>query len=148
MKENEERQGRNPRTGETMTIAAKRAAIDAAGAFGLAGLGENAPLVFSGEATAFGLCHDLRIGAGVRGGAGFAVSGTPVALATLGLPPSHRRQSRWGRSGTHMIVHVVHEENLSPPCTVIKERRVSHLCWHGGGTGKGKPAYSLPGTQI
>src|SRR5450631_750063 len=108
MKENEERQGRNPRTGETMTIAAKRAAIDAAGAFGLAGLGENAPLVFSGEATAFGLCHDLRIGAGVRGGAGF------------------------GRSGTHMIVHVVHEENLSPPCTVIKERRVSHLCWHGG----------------
>jgi hypothetical protein len=32
-----------------------------------------------------------------------------------------------------MIVHVVHEENLSPPCTVIKERRVSHLCWHGGG---------------
>src|ERR1017187_122420 len=31
-----------------------------------------------------------------------------------------------------LIVHVVHEENLSPPCTVIKERRVSHLCWHGG----------------
>jgi len=31
-----------------------------------------------------------------------------------------------------MIVQVVHEENLSPPCTVIKERRVSHLCWHGG----------------
>ena len=32
-----------------------------------------------------------------------------------------------------MIVQVIHEENLSPPCTVIKERRVSHPCWHGGG---------------
>src|ERR1022692_4549815 len=57
--------------------------------------------------------------------------GAAPALPSVALR-SHRRQSRWGWSGTHMIVHVVHEENLSPPCTVIKERRVSHLCWHGG----------------
>jgi hypothetical protein len=54
------------------------------------------------------LRHDLGIGAGLRGGAG------------------------WGRSRTHMIVQVVHEVNLSPPCTAIKERRASHLCWHRG----------------
>ena len=36
-----------------------------------------------------------------------------------------------------MIIQVVHEENLSPPCTGIRERRVSHLCWHGGWVGSG-----------
>ena len=36
---------------------------DTAGAFGLVGRGQNALLVFGGEAPALGLCHDFGIGA-------------------------------------------------------------------------------------
>lgn len=59
----------------------------AAGTFGAVGLGQNALIVFRGEAATLGLSDDLGIGAGLRGGVGFAVGGTPVAFATLGLPP-------------------------------------------------------------
>src|SRR5438876_10268474 len=61
---------------------------------------------------------------------GFAVSGTPVALATLWLPPSHRRQNRRGRRSGNLIV--IHVRRSFSPWTVIKEREVSQLCWHGG----------------
>jgi hypothetical protein len=78
---------------------------DTAEVFGLVHLGQDALFVFSGESAALGLGHDFGVRAGLRMGAGFAVSGTPVALATLGLPASHRRQSRWGRHGNRMVIH-------------------------------------------
>ena len=56
---------------------------DATGAFRLVGFGQDALFVLGGEATALGLGDDLRVGVGVRFGAGFAASGTPVALAAL-----------------------------------------------------------------
>jgi hypothetical protein len=66
---------------------------DTAGALGLVGLGQDALFVFGGEAAALGLRHDLGIGVGGCVAAG----GTPVTLAPLGLPPSHRRQNAGGR---------------------------------------------------
>ena len=62
--------------------------------------------VIGGEAPALGLGYDFGIGVGIEFGAGFAASGTPVALASLGLPTSHRQQSRWRRRGNLMVVHV------------------------------------------
>jgi hypothetical protein len=83
-----------------------------AGTFGSVGIGQNTLFVCSGETAALGLSDDLGVGAGRGGGAGFAVGGTPVTLATLGLPPSHRRQNRWRGGGAKMIVHVVHKRIL------------------------------------
>jgi hypothetical protein len=79
---------------------------DATGAFGPFGLGEDAFFIVGGEAAALGLGHDFRVGVGLRFGAGFAARGTPVALASLGLPTCHRQQSRWRRRGNLMVVHV------------------------------------------
>ena len=84
---------------------------DTAGAFGLVGFSQDALFVFDGEAAALSLGHDFGIGVG-RGGAGFGIRGTPVAFATLRLPPSHGCQSRGEGSGN---LRVVHEEILSRP---------------------------------
>jgi hypothetical protein len=46
------------------------------------------------------------IQAGNGFGAGFAASGTPVDLASLGLPTCHRQQSRWRWRGNLIVVHV------------------------------------------
>src|ERR1700686_371892 len=85
--------------------------------------------VIGGEAPALGLSHDLRVRVDLWIGAGFAVSGSPVAFATLGLPAPHRRQSRWGRHGNRMVIH---SRDSFSPCSVIKVRGASHSCWHGG----------------
>ena len=99
---------RMARTGENSGAAVFPAEerSDATGAFRLVGFGQDALFVLGGEATALGLGDDLRVGVGVRFGAGFAASGTPVALASLGLPTCHRQQSRWRRRGNLMVVHV------------------------------------------
>jgi hypothetical protein len=82
---------------------------DAAGTFGLAGFRQDAVFVLGSEAAALGLGHDFRVGVG---GAGVGVRGTPVAFATLRLPPSHGRQRRRQRSGNLIVVH---QEILSRP---------------------------------
>src|SRR5271167_306109 len=79
---------------------------DATGAFRLVGFGQDALFVLGGEAAALGLGDDLGVGVGAGFGAVFAASGTPVALASLGLPTCHRQQSRWRRRGNLMVVHV------------------------------------------
>ena len=93
-------------------------------------LRQDALFVLSGEASALGLSYDLGVGVDLRFGAGFAASGTPVALASLGLPTRHRRQCRWRRRGDLMGVHA--SRNSFSPCSLIKERGVSQPCWHGG----------------
>jgi hypothetical protein len=88
------------------SFAAQQCA-DAAGAFDMVGFRKDALLVISGEAPALGLgYYDLGIGVGFEFGAGIAASGTPVALASLGLPTRHWQQCRWRRRGNLMVVHV------------------------------------------
>jgi hypothetical protein len=70
---------------------------------------DDALFVFGGEAPALGLGHDFRVGVG---GAGIGIRGTPVAFATLRLPPSHGCQRHRERSGNLIVVH---QEILSRP---------------------------------
>ena len=64
--------------------------------------GENTELVFGGEASALGLGNDFGIGMG-EGGAGMESREFCLFM---------------GKS--------------FPPCCVIRGRKVSQLCWHGG----------------
>ena len=65
--------------------------------------GENMELVFGGEASALGLGDDF--GSGMGGAA----------------------------RGWSQELSVCSRGKSSPPCCVIKERKVAQLCWHGGG---------------